>query len=1820
MRLLSAEVRLIDSAGCATVDSCSSGTVALAVSGERLSAVCEAGAAALSQTWTSAPVLAFVACTSSSLTVTFDAREDPIPFFWRASNLTLRAPLPGPAGAVFETNAVVVSLPPGSPPLLTRLGPDGDRLRPVAGGSAISPLAWGDLILLRGGLLGRATAAGGGSVTALARSETWARGAAASQASLDMLLLPASLPATFPAQLLNDSLAFVLRFIASAPCAPGSNRSCAAPLQLALRFTLASSASRHDSGGSATVALAEAVPVDPVIPVTVSLPALIPRAGVTLSAGAVQLPQPPWTAAELAMVGASNACRVLVGPFSAAMPCPSGSTSLGPPLPPGVGIFLPVTLVLGGGLLNVSLGNASYAPAGITAVSPAFVFVPPAASSRDLVFNISVAAADDAQFYKNVCLSAVSVPGSSSGGGKACCQAVTVVSASGSSGAGSYLACRLSARTLRAALPSTDDVASFRINFAWSGLSLAAPDDITAVVVAAPVLQAVAPPTLSPGSTVIIIGSLFCRGTPSGTCPPSAATAGGGAELISFTIGGFPCADLAVLTDGLATCIAPPIASTEPGYPNFAAVLVNGVGVPARTSLNVSYPSSGYVQALAPLPRSYLPSDSSAARPVPRIVVGVSLPNGARLIEPIECGVAPRTAGTLLVPLAGQEDLSAVAGANGTVDFGSLAVQVPFTTAAVTLAVTCAAKDPASAVSSAGGGILALLWRMEAEPLAQVLCTQPPTSSASLQPLPTLRVALLPVYARALTSVAPYGYVAATAGAASGAVAVAGASGNASNVVAADIVRACSKGRLWQDAPLPPIACSVSAAAATDSESAVAPVVQNGVAQASATSATAELAGVSLGGQTGVSYSLSVRCSIGSIAILPAITWQMRLTGCARGTEPQGSLCAPCAADSYSDGGSATCRRCPVVGTSCSTGILRALPGYYRPPRHAALPLDSSSELHECPLPSRCLVFDSFADGQAAQLGNSSETGDAQLGNGSAVFANVRLRRALRENNGTGFNTTADGGNTTAATWSNSSSRTWSCLEGTTGPLCGRCDEANNYASIGISCVPCAPQPVNKAIVGIVVLAYVAVVAFVALRKRNASGRTEDAIALRILLSHIQAAGSIRSFKISGTALFKQVMAFTDILSPSVVSQGPTQCALRPSFEAVFFATLLAPVITSALALMFLLLATLANVGPAAAKGSSVRQRLRTALEMRAHTSLLLFVLQLAYMPLVSACIGVFDCTPPIDSVRYLNADLRVECQGPSYVLMSSAAAIGLVAIGIGFPALVVLRLRRVTASKLADPHFAATWSFMTSGYRAPSASAEAIGGTNVIAAGAGSSSDLLVAPTMNPLADIQSGAQQPRMAGQAAGKSDGSSPEAADSRGSSRGKATCRDPSCVQRWCSCCSFLRRKPENMAWYEATVLLRKGAIVMLARLVSNALMQVSLFQVLIIVCLVIHISMRPYVKWRFQFAEGASLLCIALTAALAGLVQPGARLSAAAVDGVTVLMLGLNFAVVLALAGLYVKLLRSTHEANVAVIVSAVNRRLSRKSWTARPKTPVAALVAGYRTPGRNAGPPSAGSSGAPAAKRSAASDGRGAGSRAAGLVTDNGDGSDVGDEGGEIEAGVAGSDSDAGSSAGTSGIAGTLRSVRRIRLSAVGDTLSGVTAAALPLATACVPVRMPASDPDAAAFLTATATESCETQAEADAAPPSDLPVIITATGRLKKDAAPRGLRASFSAARVLGLLQSGSVGSASGQVANGDSRGAGCSSDDAAPMHVRAGDGSVEGGSESDRTAEAQPIATGGSSSGTRDAVSFGTMTRRPSFAVRGLGMRPPSATEKLA
>lgn len=1041
--------------------------------------------------------------------------------------------------------------------------------------------------------------------------------------------------------------------------------------------------------------------------------------------------------------------------------------------------------------------------------------------------------------------------------------------------AAAFMRCWASTAALAAVIQDDASAAALMISIGWAGTATRVTTESSVVIVERPIFKALKPGVLRPGGAAIIEGMLFCAGDPLGQCY---SNGGAGSDVanppiqlwLEYGRGLAPsagslhqaCTNVQVITDEIATCTPPDLPASLPGYPAFTAVLQNNAVVFARQWLNATYPlASGYVRSLSavPLPTRFVPSDASSRWLLPQsIVVGAVLAaTGQPFDGQLECSIAPRTVGVLLLPAVDGMPLSAVAGTNN-VSFGRIAIQAPFGVPVV-LAVTCTAPQSSDVLALA-----ALEWTLQPYELSVTLCDALPAAIESQLPLPAFRIA-----------------IALDAGNSSS-TSTGSISGSGTVVSPPE----CAANRTFSAFPLPGIACSAFAEAANATA-----MLQGSSAAADARSGIATFAALSMSGTRGAEFTLRMRCFIGSIAIPGGPAAAVRITGCAAGTQPVDSVCAPCGSGQWSDGGADTCHSCPLQGATCEGGRLRLLPGFYLPPGRRGQLLDASARLYECLDPQRCIVVVSNASSGTAQTATALQ-----------------------------------------------------CSIGATGPLCALCDVDAGYANVGGYCQPCPSAPLSSGVIAVAIALFVGGIAYLVLRKPGdgAAQRAAafESIALRIMLTHIQALAALRAFRTAGLSVFRTATGWAEALTPAILSEGPSSCVLKPSYSGTFIATLSAPLVACGLGLLILLCATVLGQGKrpegrlqsssshapkATAASTAARTAARSsmcerlwAVRWRSEAErVLVLILSLAYMSVVSACIGALDCSEPIDGVSYLRSDYRVECRGGSYAVLAAVAIAVVLVVGGGFPVLIFLRLRHVSSTEaLALPRYAA-WAFLFLGYRVPDTSTS---GASTLpreplrpqaTAGSGDA-DAEAVVTHNPFADDGS---IPAAAVAAAGKSHdlSHSPVVQVLPSSSAHAAS------SQRL-SCCGSLRRKtlvsprhtgptdctrghlgaclrlpliaPDTRAFWESTVLLRKLAIVLLARLVPQPLPQVSVFVAVMLLFLTAHLVWKPYRARQFELVEGASLLCLALTACLSINAAPsaGAPPEAAALANAAILVI------------------------------------------------------------------------------------------------------------------------------------------------------------------------------------------------------------------------------------------------------------------------------------------------------------------------------------------
>ena len=235
------------------------------------------------------------------------------------------------------------------------------------------------------------------------------------------------------------------------------------------------------------------------------------------------------------------------------------------------------------------------------------------------------------------------------------------------------------------------------------------------------------------------------------------------------------------------------------------------------------------------------------------------------------------------------------------------------------------------------------------------------------------------------------------------------------------------------------------------------------------------------------------------------------------------------------------------------------------------------------------------------------------------------------------------------------------------------------------------------------------------------------------------------------------------------------------------------------------------------------------------HLSTALFVLFLAYMPIVSASLRALDCIDPIAGVRYLRSDLSVECGVGQHAAARALSYTVLVALGAGFPAGLAWLLGTARDEQLADAGFHATWGFLFDGYRAPTRS-------------------------LVPTTPGGGGSSDPRKSLGGARGEDGKLPLGVSTQKGGRRRSTVLPERLKQTWVV-------SGESRVWWEAVVLCRKAGVVLLAVTVTNPYLQCVGATLWFLGATALQLRYTPYAKPLFNRLETVSLVTTLLTAVI-----------------------------------------------------------------------------------------------------------------------------------------------------------------------------------------------------------------------------------------------------------------------------------------------------------------------------------------------------------------
>jgi len=622
---------------------------------------------------------------------------------------------------------------------------------------------------------------------------------------------------------------------------------------------------------------------------------------------------------------------------------------------------------------------------------------------------------------------------------------------------------------------------------------------------------------------------------------------------------------------------------------------------------------------------------------------------------------------------------------------------------------------------------------------------------------------------------------------------------------------------------LPPIVCSIGLnASATTTNETASIFLQHTLTTVAAALHYAEFDAFALVAPQGQTYGLTLTCAVGGQAIPPLLPFSVRLEGCRAGQESVSVACVTCGGGNFSLGGmGARCTGCPPAGAVCTEGILTLLPHYFRPAAQAGQPLGPDTELHPCYNSEACTL---------------------------AYNTSVAI---------------------------------YGCSPGYTGPLCGVCDAAANYALFGDACDVCWDPSASAFFLAVVFFVVLGLLTHMALYGEVYNNYPDDAIILRITLGYLQGIGSLRVFVAGSTQAYANVMGWTEVLSASPLSVGALQCLLRLSYLTQYAGTVLLPVLASAIVVVIFLVGTTARsvrcrqrvaAAPAApASGTPPRGnsccwvdtnalaiKLAAWFASKRHISTLLFVLFLAYMPITSASLRVLDCMPPIGGVQYLRSNLAVECGVGEHAAARVLAYIALLLVGIGFPAGLAWLLGTARKEQLLDTAFHATWGFLFDGYRTPTRKLVQLPGSDAGGSGeAAGASAAKVAPAAPKLPVLTAAAAVPSRR---------------DVR--QRRRSSILPDRLMQTWVV-------EGDSRVWWEAAVLCRKAGVVLLAVLVTNPYMQCVGATLWFFGAILLQLKYAPYTKTKFNRLELATLTASFVTAVIsAALLQFNVDVAAA----------------------------------------------------------------------------------------------------------------------------------------------------------------------------------------------------------------------------------------------------------------------------------------------------------------------------------------------------
>jgi hypothetical protein len=358
----------------------------------------------------------------------------------------------------------------------------------------------------------------------------------------------------------------------------------------------------------------------------------------------------------------------------------------------------------------------------------------------------------------------------------------------------------------------------------------------------------------------------------------------------------------------------------------------------------------------------------------------------------------------------------------------------------------------------------------------------------------------------------------------------------------------------------------------------------------------APFAELTLTGQAGTAYELSVSCRLGELALPPVLAVNVTVSGCPAGQEPvgDGSTCAGCAEGFYSFGETMRCVRCPPIGVSCAAGVLALLPGFFLAiPSGFSGPVVRSSDALTGG--NQYGSANATATAMARRLGtglsrnlvaaDTSETAASANVSASSFFfyfapsgnryslptADALLNASRARYSGRELQATYIDAGTELhecpepdACLVDAELRAFGCAEGHTGPLCGVCNEAEGWVRSGSKCAQCLPWGANIALLFLGGMAVLAVLTYIALFI-SFTTTSDGRVVWRLTLNFVSSVGALALYQAKGTASWVSIVGVVQTVvlpgSSATLQLSPFQCVFKVDWWTRYYMLVSMPVL-----------------------------------------------------------------------------------------------------------------------------------------------------------------------------------------------------------------------------------------------------------------------------------------------------------------------------------------------------------------------------------------------------------------------------------------------------------------------------------------------------------------------------------------------------------------------------------------------------------------------------------------------------------------------------------